>query len=475
MLVLELIHILKPIILKTNLDTNIISLNINNFVIDSRIANQNDCFIPLHGEKTDGHYYIQDAIKRGAICALVSHDFNFMKELPKIYHKKLIIVKTNGLNAIRKIAKENVKKYITRYVFAITGTSGKTTTKEILASMLEKLGYSVFVPKGGLNGNIGTPLALANLNKHFKFAVLEFATAKFGEILSQTRIAKPHTAILITVGHAHTQFFKNIKGVKKAKGEIFIKAQKAVLPDILQKEYNKILPKKVITFGYTNNADIKIDDIKIVSNGTIGNIYYKEQKHSVLISLYHAHIFENISASLGALLINNIINEHNLEKVLNSLKTFQPPNQRGVIKYFQYKNTKIIFADYTYNANEISIKNTIDTLKEMRTNLPKLLYIADVLELGDLAEQQHEQFAYMLQKLENHIQAIFFQGNLMEITYNKLKQLAPNLKTFYNSNSYKLHKLLNTFIINYPKVFVWAIGSHGMKTWEITKNWHELP
>ncbi len=473
MQIAKLIRILEPIIIKRNLAPNTESLEINNFVIDSRIVAKNDCFIPLKGEKTDGHYYIKDAIKRGAVCALASYKFSFIKELPQEYQKKLIIIKTSGLNAIRKIAKENVRKYITRYNFAITGTSGKTTTKEVLAFMLRKLNHTVFVPQKGLNGEIGTPLALANLNKYFEFAVLEFATAKFGEILSQARVARPDTAILITVGHAHTQFLKDIHGVKKAKGEIFTKAKKAILPDILNKEYKKILPKKNMTFGYTNHADIKISDIKITSKGTLGTIYYKGKKYSVYIPLYHAHILENISAALGALIINNIVNEKNIKKTLMYLKTFNPPNQRGVIRYYTYKRTKITFADYTYNANEVSIRNTVDTLESIQTNLPKILYIADVLELGKLEKQQHEQFAYQLKRLKNHVQAIFFQGELMEITYKKLKELAPNLHTFHSKDSYKLHKKLNTIVEKYPKVLVWAIGSHGMKTWEITKNWHE--
>ncbi len=458
-----LLTILKPLNAKLSKNINPNSIKISEFKIDSRKVNTGDCFIPLKGKNTDGHNYIKNAFENNAICSLAH--INKANKCPE--DSLCILIDQDPYEALLLIAKYKHKKYIKEKTIAITGSAGKTTTKYMLAHIL-KSKFEVYFTPGNLNGDIGTPLALANLNHTFDFAILEFGTAKFGEINLQKRIAPPDISVLLKIAHAHTQFLKNIKGVIKEKGEILNPTGKNVIAYDLLKHYQSILNKSnTITFGYNPSADIVIANVKITQNGTTGNVNIKPIKKQITLNIpvYHKHIFENISAIIGTLIHANVYSD----KLIKSIESFVPAQQRGSIEYYKLNKTLITFANYTYNANDASITNAIETIQDIKTNAQKILYIADILELGNQSQAVHKQIGKQLKKLNNT--TIFLQGPLMKHAYNELKN---KKHVFYSEDQGSLLKKLNNYIKSQSSVFIWAIGSLGMKTFNIVQDWKPI-
>ena len=464
----NLITILQPLLLKTTLKTIPQKTKIKRFILDSRQAQKGDCFIAMQGEKTDGHIYIKQALQSGAICYIA--DKFKVEQIHQIISFPNGFITINSLEALKLIAKHNAKN-ITLSI-GITGTAGKTTTKMLIYHLISNIvgQKNTYVSPGGLNGEIGTPLALANLMHPVKYGILEIATAYKGEILDQLNAIKPDIPILLTVGHAHTEFFDDIKGVLEEKASIFTDAHKAVFPKNLEQEILKmnLLKGTYITFGYTKNADLQITDVKLTQKGTQGVIVDNatQQVYSVNIPLYHKHIFENIAAAFGALKYLDLLTP----EVVKHINSFKAPAGRGQIQHYKYQNTQITFADYTYNANEISIKNAIDTLNAIDFPGPKIFYLGDVLELGEKEREEHEKFAVWLAK--SNIDIIFLQGPRTRHTYKKLQQTTK--KVYHAEEQEKLIKTLNRTLNKYSKVFIWSMGSHGMQTWNITNEWQRV-
>jgi UDP-N-acetylmuramoyl-tripeptide--D-alanyl-D-alanine ligase len=367
---------------------------IRKFSIDTRTLQEGDFFIPLKGANFDGHEFIKDAIKKGASGYLTE----------KGQCKYLNGIKVNNtLEALRKIGQYKRKKI--KNVIGITGTAGKTTTKELAKKVLSQI-FNVYGTEGNYNNHIGLPLSLANTPEETEVGIFELGANKIGDIAELVKIAQPDIRVLTSLGIAHTEGFGSFKGVIQGKGEIFEGGDKNVLP------YN-VLPyyklDNYITFGRDKNADIKIQNVEITEDGTVGEISFKNDKIKLKIPIYNKAIFDNIGAVAGILYylgLNPITN-------LKVLEDFQPVKGRGNT----IKRRNITVIDESYNANPLSVQNAIYTLAEIPAY--KILVLGDMLELGDISEREHKNIGKLVGN--TNINEVYLYGNETKATYEALK------------------------------------------------------
>jgi len=413
---------------------------IKNFSIDTRKLESEDFFVPLKGKNFDGHDFIKDAIKKGAV--------GYLTEKSQCKYKNGIRVK-DTLKALREIGKYKRNKI--KNVVGITGTAGKTTTKELAKKVLSQF-FKVYGTEGNYNNHIGLPLSLANTPEGTEVGIFEMGANKIGDITELIDIAKPDIRVLTSIGIAHTEGFGSLEGVIKGKGEIFKDGKKNVLP-------YKFLPyyklDNYITFGSNDKADIKIKNVRITEDGTVGEILFKGEKIKLKLPIYNRAIFDNIGAVAGILYYLDL----NPIKNLKILEEFQPVKGRGNT----LKKGNITVIDESYNANPLSVKNAIDTLAEIPAY--KIIVLGDMLELGDISEREHHNIGKLLEK--KSIDKVYLYGKEIKSTYNVIK---GKKDVFHFLNKSELIDRLKDDIknINSPIVIL-VKGSNSMGMNEIVE------
>jgi UDP-N-acetylmuramoyl-tripeptide--D-alanyl-D-alanine ligase len=401
---------------------------INRFEIDSRRVKEGDFFIPLKGQNADGHQYIEDAIEKGVVGYFSEKPLNF---------KNGILVK-DTYQALVEVGK--YKRNQVKAVIGITGTSGKTSTKELMNFVLSNLS-STYATQGNYNNEIGVPLTLANIPENIDFAIIEMGAGKVGDIDYLGKILNQDISVLVSVGYGHVGKFGSFENVIKGKGEIFNYGDYSVLPSELKKIYN---PKNPITYG--EDGDIEIRDIKIVKDGTVGVIKYKNDKIGLKIPVYNIGVFKNIGAVAGVLYHLGYDPIKNLE----ILKDFKSSSQRGEI--IKIGNFTII--DDSYNANPLSVKNAIDVLNSMEGF--KIFVLGDMLELGEYSQELHREIGKLLNA--SYIDYIMLYGNETKYVFEEVNDKS-RVKHFDNKddiaeNILKFSDLRSVVLVK---------GSRGMK------------
>ena len=428
----ELLNILHGTLI--NPSKNILERKVQKFSIDSRNIKENELFVPLKGEKFDGHQFIEDALKKGALAYLTEKKLDFPNG---------ILVK-NTYKALIEIGKYKRKKLQT--AVGITGTSGKTTTKELLKVVLSQY-FKTYATEGNFNNEIGVPLTLSNIPEGAEIGIFELGAGKVGDIDYLAEIVNHDIGVLTSVGHGHTEKFGSYENVLKGKGEIFSLPEKAVLPDTLLPFYReKLNRKKYITFG--TEGDIRVENVYLTEEGTEGIISYKNEKIKLLIPVYNRAIFLNIGAVAGALYHLDI----NPVKSLEILENYTPLKGRGNI----LKKENLIIIDDTYNANPLSVKNAIETLSLLRGK--KIIVLGDMLELGEYSKSLHEKIGETIEK--SNIDTAIFYGKEMKYAYKKTK------KGIFLEDKKEIAQKIKELAKN-EKAYVLLKGSRGMKMEEI--------
>lgn len=408
-------------------------IRINKFTIDSRQIKKGDFFVPLKGSRYDGHQFITDALKKGAV------GFFTQTAYP---HPNSIYVK-NTLDALITVGKYKRKKL--SFAVGITGTSGKTTTKELLDFVLSDY-FKTYSTPGNLNNEIGHPLTLANIPDGTQAGIFEMGAGKIGDISYLVSISEPEIRVLTSVGHGHTEKFGSLENVIRGKGEIFEGGDVAVLPSTVRTFYQH---KNVITFGSDENADIKISGVKINNRGTEGIIHTGKKSHRIQVPVFNMAVFNNLGAVFGVLQYLGI----DPEKVIEKIGLFSLPEGRG--KVIRHKNLTII--DDTYNANPLSVENAVRTLSMIRGR--KIIVLGDMLELGKYSYQKHKEVGKIIGN--SSIDTAIFHGDHMRYAYEELK----GRKEAYYFEEKK--DIANFILRTNENITVWIKGSRGMKMEQI--------
>lgn len=344
---------------------------ISGITIDSRIIERDSLFIAIEGHQFDGHDYVQEALKKGAIAAIVSQDDWTIED-----QSKLIKVKST-LEALQKIAHYKRRKF-NAPVIAITGSAGKTTTKEMLAHVLRKFGNTT-ASKASFNNHWGVPLTLLDIAPETEFTVIEIGMNKPGEIEPLSKLTSPNIALITAIGEAHIGCFDNLSNIAKEKASIFkgltqfnnIKMNKSGYAiystdisckediDDIAKDYNIVN----VSSDINNNSFVQLIEIaeSIEENKSETHVTIKvnNQTLTYILPIIGLHFVQN---SLLVIAVCQLLSL-DMNIVCEALKTFHAPCGRGN-KYnlILPDGKQIILIDDAYNSNPLSLKVGLQSL-----------------------------------------------------------------------------------------------------------------
>ena len=424
---------------KSFANNNLKNINYNGVSIDTKTIKKNNLFFAIKGKNTDGHLYAKEAIRKGALKSVVH------KKVKNLSKRNAVNVKNTltSLNNLAKLTRENFNAQI----IGVTGSVGKTTLKNIITLALANYGKVHSSPLS-YNNKFGVPLSLSNLKNNIDYGVFEIGMSKKGEIDILSKIVKPDIAIITNIGEAHFGNFKNLKGIAKAKSEIINNISKNGNL-ILNKDckfFNFLssvaIKKKVniTSFSLKKKADIFLQEIKKIKKyyqlkiNVKNEIFYFYTKYST------DSFISNLLACISTIYILNL----NLKKIKKSFINFSLPNGRGDIKMIKKFNKRFKFIDESYNANPLSmntaIKN-IDLYREKK-NYRKLVFLGDMLELGNKSKKFHRELSYIINK--SNIDKVYVLGKHIKETFNGLSlnkkgKIFKNLKQAHDHFDKILH------------------------------------
>jgi UDP-N-acetylmuramoyl-tripeptide--D-alanyl-D-alanine ligase len=356
------------------------------YSIDSRTLQSGDLFFAVKGERFDGHDFVAAAFDRGAIAAVVAR--GKLTALPEKASTHPLLIVDDPLAALQQLAMA-VRRHWARRVVAITGSAGKTTTKEAIAKVLGTR-FSVLKSQGNLNNAFGLPLQLLKLEPHHEIAVIEMGMSSAREIAALARIATPDWGVVTNVGNAHTEFFADgIAGIARAKYEL-IEALPAHgvaflnCDDAYVSQFGRDFRGKAIYFGRGPCADPRAESIE--SLGTDGQRIgiRAGDSHATL----HLHLLgeHNVANALAAVAVG-IEAGIPLETCCDALAGLRPEDKRGQI--IEVRGATII--NDSYNSNPEALKAMIGTLASMPVaeNGRRILVAGEMLELGSESVALH--------------------------------------------------------------------------------------
>lgn len=374
-------------------DGRLITLNkkikTSGFSIDSRTIKKHETFIAIKGKRLNGHNFIFQAYKKGVRSFIVS-DSNFKKE--KLKDSTLIKVNktTNALGQIAYLK----RKLSCASVIGVTGSCGKTTTKDMISEILGD-SYKVLKNNGTQNNEFGLPLTLLKLKPNHEIAVLEMGMNHPGEIKMLNNIAQADIGVVTSIYPVHLKYLKDIKSVAKAKWELIesLRGKKiAVLnndDENLRPLFKKFKGGRIITFGIKQKSDFKASDIKIKKESLSFKL---NEKYKITLNLLGVF---NIYNALAAIAVSSIFKKVKYKSIKKTLFSFKPPPMR--MERLKYKGITII--DDGYNSNPESLALAARTLSDYSDKGKKIIVCCDMLELGAQSKQFHLKIGRLIAKL----------------------------------------------------------------------------
>ncbi len=360
----------------------------NNVVIDSRKTGKGDIFVAIKGENHDAHKFIKDVVEKGCRAIVAAQSSISSLETGELIKRKVNVISVpDTLAALGSLGKYRRQKINPRVV-AITGSNGKTTTKDMAAGVLRKK-YNLHSTKGNFNNEIGLPLTLFELKEEHELAVVELGMNAPGEIRRLGKICSPDIGIITNIGPAHLEGVGSIEGVQRAKAELLETLGKngiAVLnaddPKVLELE--KKATNEVLLYGTGENAAIKGTNITKGSKGVSFTLNLNGSSATVDLNIFGDFMVSNaLAAASAGYLVGMTIDE-----IKTGLEEFDSVN--GRMK--EVKNTMgIHLIDDTYNANPGSVEAAIRTLCDIKNGGREVVVLGDMFELGSFAVPMHEQ------------------------------------------------------------------------------------
>ena len=408
---------------------------------DSRNPLKNGLFFALSGEKYNGNDYAAESLYKGAISAVVDNEELASKSNKFIYVK-------NSLETLQRLASFHRQKFKCP-VLAITGSNGKTTTKELLKIVLSKK-HNTHATIGNLNNHIGVPITILNTPISSDFLIIEMGANHLNEIKNLCKIAKPTHGFITNFGLAHLEGFGGKEGVIKGKselydfldssnGEIFVNHDN-------QNQINKLGNKKYISFGQEEKADFNL--VYNLSNKNNLEISFKGSKF--ITNLYGEYNLPNVSA---AIVIGDFFNV-SLKNIKEAIESYRPLDNRSQV--IKINNKKIILD--AYNANPSSMEFAIKNFHKKFTN-DRILIIGDMLELGEYSKSAHKQIVNLIIDL-SFDKVITVGENFFEISNT------PNYFKKYHSTD-ELIKFISLKVVKEKNILI--KGSRSLRLEKILK------
>ena len=398
-----------------------------NFSKDTRQIQEGDVYIGIKGENFDGNEFFEKALEQGAkVCIL--ENIEIPEEIKSKYADRTIIQVSNTIKALQQIATYKRSLYNIP-VIAVTGSVGKTSTKDMLASVISKK-YKVLKTQGNLNNQIGLPLTILKLKDHTAM-VVEMGMNQLGEISKLTNIAKPTICVITNVGTSHIANLGSRENILKAKLEILEGMQEngsLVINndnDMLN-QWNKTNNKyNVITFGIENKSDVMATNIELKEYSSQFNAITSNEKLEVEVPVGGKHFVYN---GICAIAVGKLLNIESND-ILTGIKEFELTKNRMEVK--KNKNEVTIIND-CYNANYDSMKAAIEYLAKLN-NKRKIAVLGDMLELGKYSKELHEKVGEEIVK--NKIDILITVGTEAKNIGNKAIELGYKTEKIYSLES----------------------------------------
>ena len=422
--------------------------------IDTRTLVPGDLFFAIKGEKFDGHDYVAAAFERGAAAAVVTeeHASALFKAGPLyIVHDTLKAMQSLGLTARARSQAS---------IVAVTGSVGKTSTKDALALVLSEQGVT-HASVASYNNHLGVPLTLCRMPREARFGVFEIGMNHAGEITPLVEMVRPHVAIITTIAPVHLEHFESVDDIADAKAEIFsgLEPGGAVVLNIDVKQYVRLRKAaedagitRIYTFGSRKGADARFEDAVTIAEGTRVQARILGRRYTYTVGAPGRHMAMN---SLGVLLGVEALGG-NLDRAAADLSRFTPPAGRGERSFLRSARGDFTLVDESYNANPASMRAALGLLRETQVGGRRIAVLGDMLELGPQAADLHADLAEAVVAAD--VDLVFAAGPLMKNLYDALP---GSLRGAWAETSSEIEETLIDIIGPYDIVMV--KGSNGAR------------
>lgn len=464
-------------------DTTITSVSTN-----SKDIKEGALFVPIIGERKDAHDYIEDAYKNGAVACFTSRD--------DIFHNGITCIKVEDtLQALQDLA-TYYREQFTIPIIGITGSVGKTSTKEIVSAVLSEK-YNVLKTAGNMNSQVGLPLMMLRLEEEHDIAVIEMGISEEGEMARLVRIAKPHVAIITNIGVSHISQLKSKENIRREKlniinefhkdSTLFINGNDPLLWEIVD-YYNRNRPTderqissknskdnksshkfakieiedctsaklkqaKLVTFGTKKGCDYKGWEVRTVDRQT----HFQLLKEEIVLNVLGEH---NVNNALCALAVGKLYNIP-LSTAKKGLENYLPIAMRGEV----IDKDGISIIDDTYNASPDSMKSGIKVLLSLDNATRRIAVLADVLELGEYSKKSHYDIGVFIS--DKNVDKVITIGKEAKYIAQGINDHNKNIETISFDNNHYATEYLSNIIEKGDALLV--KGSRSMRTEEVVK------
>jgi len=380
----------------------------SNISIDSRTIKPGDLFVALIGDTHDAHNYIPEVVQKGVKGIIIQRNRMHLSCISSIQKECLLFVVDNSTDALGHLAAYR-RNHSQAIMIGITGTNGKTTTKEMTASVVG-MNYHTLKTKGNHNNHIGVPLTLLQLTSDHQCGVIELGMNHRGEIAYLSKIVQPKVGLITNIGPGHLDGVNNLDGVMHAKGELLdalpnngmaiLNADDPKLPELKKK-----LKCPYTTFGFSKEAVIRASNVNQTESSVSFMISIPKQTFQVTLQTPGRFMIANALAATAVGYYLGISENH----IKQGLEQFVPVH--GRLRIIPLQNQRYVIDD-SYNANPASMKAAIDTLASLKGRHRGIFVAGDMFELGDHAFQLHKEIGFATAKAS--IDMIYATGNYAE-------------------------------------------------------------
>jgi UDP-N-acetylmuramoyl-tripeptide--D-alanyl-D-alanine ligase len=429
--------------------------------VDTRKGCRGALFVALQGSRSDGHDFLEDAVAKGVAALLVSKEYAVVAG--EISTGRPVFAVPDTLAALQALAAA-YRRRVNPRVVAVTGTTGKTGTKDFIASILAER-FTVHATPGNLNNHIGLPLTILGMEGGEDVLVAEMGANHEKEIARLSDIAKPEVGVITNIGPGHLEFFGSLEGVASAKAELLESLPEggtAVLP--ADDEFYRFLSQRtkvsVVSFGFDEGADWRIEDL--ASDGHSGYRFSLKGEEILLGRFGRHHVLNAAAAAAACSLLGSSGGE-----IAKGIRGTKIPEGRGVL----YDIDGVIFIDDSYNSNPASLAAALSALMEMETDGKRWLALGDMLELGERSLDLHRESGEICGK--TGVDGIVTLGTeTVELSRAAAEQRKAPERISHFMDTSKLAAYLNTCLMKGDIVLV--KGSRGMRMEGVIETMEEL-
>lgn len=429
------------------------NVSVLDLCFNSKEVKPGDLFIPLIGEKVDGHRFIESALERGAVATLTSHHDNVV-----ISDKPYIRV-DNTLEALQAIGRY-IRSIKQQPIVAVTGSVGKTTTREMIAAALSTQ-KNVLETIKNYNSQIGVPIMLSKLNKDHEMAVLELGMSEPGQMHILSELVRPQICVVTTIGIAHIEYLKTQENIRKEKlsvidcmtedGILFLNGD-----DVMLAEMRGKMPCKTYYYGCQPWCDFKAENIRYEAGKSYFDCVYEDKRVPVELNVLGEHNVGNCLAALGVAYVSGIP----IETAAQGFQDFSGQRQKVIIQ-----ENKFTIIDDTYNASPASVKASVNVLCDMPCEGRRVAVLGDMFELGPDAEKYHYELGEFI--AEKNIDELVVIGELSKHIRQAVLDSGKPIKTCSFMDNEEA--AISLMAILQPEDIVLIKGSNGMHMNEIVK------